>query len=418
MKKLRYISLVIFIAVCNVFSQGWKTAGSMPIPVSGGKAFVKDSLIYILGGWSDQLLSYTNLIQSYNPSDGSWKIIDTMKFARSGFVADIYNGNLIYTGGMIPDFGFHNALEVYDFHSKPFVHSSHTIFRRAFAAGEVIDSNLFVFGGYTLEPSQPVVFKYNVPQGKMESFLDTSLSPSDFPIDQMITRFGDDLYLFGGSIHTISSRIFKYSSVTGSYIPIESRLESARAGGSLVKPDENSVMLIGGYNEVNNALSSTEIVIKTGDLFTGSSGPALNIGRNDASAVVFGDSIYVFGGTGTTGANIATIEVIPVNSITAIKETGETLHKDFSLSQNYPNPFNSSTIIQFSLNSDTEVELNIFSSDGSLVKSLLKQSLPPGTYSAKWDGDDSYYRPVSSGVYFVTLSNGNNRITKKMALMK
>ncbi|MBK7867078.1 MAG: T9SS type A sorting domain-containing protein [Ignavibacteriales bacterium] len=418
MKKFRYISLVILIAAGNVFSQGWKTGGSMPIPVSGGKAFVKDSLIYLLGGWSDQLLSYTNLIQSYNPSDGSWRIIDTMKFARSGFIADIYNGNLVYSGGNIPDFGFHNALEVYDFHNKPFVHSSHTIFRRAYAAGEIIDSNLFVFGGYTLEPAQPVVFKYNIPQGKMESSLDTSISPTDFPIDQMIARFDDNLYLFGGSIHTISSLIFKYSTSIGSYIPIDSRLESARAGGSTVKPGENIIMLIGGYNEVNNALSSTEIVIKTGEQFTGASGPALNIGRNDASAVIFGDSIYVFGGTGSSGFNIATIEVLPVHGITAIKETGETLPQDFSLSQNYPNPFNSSTVIRFSLKSDAEVELNIFSSDGSLVKSLLKQSFSPGNYSVQWDGDDSYSRPVSSGVYFVTLSNGKDRVTKKMALMK
>lgn len=418
MKKFRYISIIITIAAGTLFPQGWKTGGSMPIPVSGGKAFVKDSLIYVLGGWSDQLLSYTNLIQSYNPADGSWRIIDTMKFARSGFIADIYNGNLVYSGGNIPDFGFHNALEVYDFHNKPFVHSSHSIFRRAYAAGEIIDSNLFVFGGYTLEPAQPVVFKYNVPQGKMESFLDTSISLSDFPIDQMVSRFGDDLYLFGGSIHTISSRIFQYSTLQGTYLPMVSRLESARAGGSAVKPDENIIMLIGGYNEVNNALSSTEIVIKSGEHFTGASGPSLNIGRNDASAVIFGDSIYVFGGTGTSGFNIATIEVLPVNGITGIKETGETLPQDFSLSQNYPNPFNASTVIQFSLKRDSDVEINVFSADGSLVKNLLKQQLSSGTYSVQWDADDSYSKPVSSGVYFVTLSNGKDRVTKKMALMK
>jgi len=90
----------------------------------------------------------------------------------------------------------------------------------------------------------------------------------------------------------------------------------------------------------------------------------------------------------------------------------------FSLKQNYPNPFNPSTEISFSLEANSNVELAIFNVIGQKVRVLENGSRLAGTHTIKWDGRDQLGNAMPTGLYFYTLTDGANSITKKMALMK
>ncbi len=418
MKKITLILLLAILMLAMLPAQGWKIRGSMPVPVSGGKAIVKDSLIYIVGGFDESIGRITNIIQSFNPRTGVWLTVDTMKFGRTGFIAGDYNGNFVYTGGSVPGFGFHNALEVYDYHNTPFVHSSHTVFRRSYAAGEIVDSNLFVFGGYTLEPDQPEILKYNIPRGRVESTGGTAPSPLQFPLDQMTARLGSDIYIFGGVRHSVTSKIFKYSIENGTFTELYRELPGVRAGGSAIKIDDATVMLVGGYDQINPALSTSEVLRLTGDGFVIVSAPGLNVGRTDPMTVKFGDSIYVFGGEDVNGDVTASIEVISVSGVTSVKSENTDIPAEFELLQNFPNPFNASTTIRFKTVREGNISLDIYSADGSLIKVIEKGFLPAGEWSYRWDGTDFAGSPVASGVYIITLTDGMTRQSRKMTCLK
>ncbi|RLC56948.1 MAG: hypothetical protein DRH89_04555, partial [Candidatus Cloacimonadota bacterium] len=90
----------------------------------------------------------------------------------------------------------------------------------------------------------------------------------------------------------------------------------------------------------------------------------------------------------------------------------------YSLS-NYPNPFNPSTTIEFSIRSDSKIELSIYNIKGQKVKQLISNQLTLGEHSIIWKGDDDSGSSVSSGIYFYKLNvNGRTEAVKKCLLIK
>jgi len=89
-----------------------------------------------------------------------------------------------------------------------------------------------------------------------------------------------------------------------------------------------------------------------------------------------------------------------------------------TLYQNFPNPFNPTTTITYSLEKDDKCSLTIYNIKGQKVKPLFNESKSKGKHRIVWDGKDSNAKAVSSGVYFYVLEAGNQRIAKKMLLLK
>ncbi len=91
----------------------------------------------------------------------------------------------------------------------------------------------------------------------------------------------------------------------------------------------------------------------------------------------------------------------------------------FVLRQNYPNPFNSQTQITFDLYNTATIQLNIYDTNGGLVKSLINgETMDQGSYQVQWDGTNDKGNSLSSGVYFYKLKVGNFIETKSMILQK
>jgi len=90
------------------------------------------------------------------------------------------------------------------------------------------------------------------------------------------------------------------------------------------------------------------------------------------------------------------------------------------LLQNYPNPFNPLTEIQFEVPEGTEgaVRLCVYDLRGRQVKVLKEGLIEPGHHRTTWDGSDSSGSPVPSGVYMITFESPDERITRKMMLIR
>lgn len=85
----------------------------------------------------------------------------------------------------------------------------------------------------------------------------------------------------------------------------------------------------------------------------------------------------------------------------------------FLLEQNFPNPFNPSTTILFHLSYQDFIEINIYSITGGKVATLIKEALPAGRHSIKFDAGG-----LPGGCYILQLKSTFYTQQKKMLLIK
>jgi hypothetical protein len=113
------------------------------------------------------------------------------------------------------------------------------------------------------------------------------------------------------------------------------------------------------------------------------------------------------------------VNVVEEGAVTASFETSITTPATgMVLHQNRPNPFNPGTRISYSVDHDTHVRLAVYDVGGRLIRTLADRTMPAGTHSAEWDGQDGEGRPVASGVYFYRLQAGKRTLTRKALLLK
>lgn len=88
------------------------------------------------------------------------------------------------------------------------------------------------------------------------------------------------------------------------------------------------------------------------------------------------------------------------------------------LRQNAPNPFNPTTRIAFETERAGMVSLQIFDTQGRVVRTLIEALRPAGAYDLVWDGRDDGGRDLPSGIYFYTLVADGQKVSRKMTLLK
>ena len=87
--------------------------------------------------------------------------------------------------------------------------------------------------------------------------------------------------------------------------------------------------------------------------------------------------------------------------------------------QNYPNPFNGTTRIAFEIPfSGSKVTIEIFDIMGRKIKTLVDNVYEAGSYKVTWDGTNSSFQTVSSGLYFYRIQAGSFIATKKLHFLK
>ena len=84
----------------------------------------------------------------------------------------------------------------------------------------------------------------------------------------------------------------------------------------------------------------------------------------------------------------------------------------FDLRPAYPNPFNPSTKLSFSINKPSDIRMEIFDINGKLVDTIII-FFQSGLHIAEWNASG-----YSSGMYFVHLIKGHQKLTQKVLLLK
>jgi hypothetical protein len=85
----------------------------------------------------------------------------------------------------------------------------------------------------------------------------------------------------------------------------------------------------------------------------------------------------------------------------------------FALDQNYPNPFNAKTTIEYALDRDYHVTLEIYDVLGRRVETLVNEYQSAGYHKAIWNANS-----MTSGMYFYKLQAGDQVEQKAMMLLK
>ncbi len=101
------------------------------------------------------------------------------------------------------------------------------------------------------------------------------------------------------------------------------------------------------------------------------------------------------------------------DSPTAVKEKPAEVIRDFTLEQNYPNPFNPETRISFHLREASKVTIAVHNTAGQQVALILNDYKEAGDHTVRFNGAG-----LPSGLYFYTLTAGNQKTSKKMLLLR
>jgi len=185
------------------------------------------------------------------------------------------------------------------------------------------------------------------------------------------------------------------------------------------------------WSNLNNGLTGSlwSIAFNNSNIFvgTGSDGAYLSTNNGvDWTQVNYGltnlailalvvHNNYIFAGCGNSGW----VWRRPLSEMTDIKSDETKLSDNFFLKQNYPNPFNPSTVIGYSIFSESNIKLTIFNSLGEQIEQLVNKVERPGYYKINFNASNH-----PSGAYFYSIQinstdgKQNYRETKKMILLK
>jgi hypothetical protein len=84
----------------------------------------------------------------------------------------------------------------------------------------------------------------------------------------------------------------------------------------------------------------------------------------------------------------------------------------------YPNPFRENLSIEYQLQHDGRVEIQINNILGQKIKSLVEENQQAGLKRLKWDGMDESGSLVTTGMYYIILRTPSDRTVIKVMKTK
>ena len=92
--------------------------------------------------------------------------------------------------------------------------------------------------------------------------------------------------------------------------------------------------------------------------------------------------------------------------------------EEFGIISTYPNPFNPITKIEYVINYDDYISINVYNILGENIKELKNVYQSSGSYSVTWDGTNFSGIIMPTGVYFIELKGSNFTDVHKVLLLK
>ena len=89
-----------------------------------------------------------------------------------------------------------------------------------------------------------------------------------------------------------------------------------------------------------------------------------------------------------------------------------------NLEPSYPNLFNPTTTLRYNNHSSQQIRLTIHNLSGQVVRTLVDERVSAGSHGIVWDGRDATGKAVASGVYLYRLTFDEQKITRRMTLVR
>jgi hypothetical protein len=113
------------------------------------------------------------------------------------------------------------------------------------------------------------------------------------------------------------------------------------------------------------------------------------------------------------GLDNARIVFLPEKSAAPVETKSTT-----GLEQNYPNPFYPSTTLRFNVAERSNVMIEIYDVKGALVRTLVSETVEPGSYPVVWDATSDAGQTMPAGTYIAKMTAGDYTAQVKMTLKK
>ena len=124
------------------------------------------------------------------------------------------------------------------------------------------------------------------------------------------------------------------------------------------------------------------------------------------------EKYYVLDGTMSFEADMVVADALNPYLFDQI-DNNNMIVSDFELISTYPNPFNPVTNINYIVNEASDISISVFDLLGRKIQTLDNGFKHSGEYQLSWDA--SY---LSSGIYYIQISNENQLINQKVTLLK
>jgi flagellar hook assembly protein FlgD len=85
----------------------------------------------------------------------------------------------------------------------------------------------------------------------------------------------------------------------------------------------------------------------------------------------------------------------------------------------YPNPSTHAHLhIAYALPAANPVQLKVYDATGTLIRTLLDGTMPPGKHTITWDRLTNKGATAAPGIYFLKLRTGTTLLTEKVILQR
>jgi N-acetylneuraminic acid mutarotase len=375
---------------------------------------VQDTLLFHLGGQ----LPYGNLYDEPRTASyleikfpgNQWALQNTKLHYRDYVDAHYYNGKVFVLGGSgypVSD----STVEILDVNSLEVTYGANFPEPRSQAGSVIYQGKIYVFGGsdydYTTQTTtyKPSLYIYDCDANSWAQ-------GTDMPYEGVINQaaeYNGKIYAFGGYNGSTSDLIYRYDIASDTWEQIGNTPEPVSAE-TVVGYGEN-IFLIGDYAE-ENRFWKYNVTTATWTSYTSNL-----IGRRHSSAAILDDRLYVVAGVAQNNGKYRYLNVVQSTDLTQLitgVRDNEYTPVDFKLEQNYPNPFNPTTKVNFSINRNAHVKLQVYDSLGKLVKVLIDRKMSVGFHSVNFNAAN-----LSSGVYYYQINVNDKYVqSKKMTLLK
>ncbi len=280
-----------------------------------------------------------------------------------------------------------------------------------------------VYAGTSLDPATTMgpTFVYRTNDAGATWFLAStglpSLTTDNNPVRELsVSRSDTSVVLAALFFNAVTGGAWLSTNGGGSWISRSSGLPAVAGNllrACLIRPGSSTEFYVGIDNATTGGVYRTTNAGVSWTIFNG--GTVLGTYATRAFMFRTSPDSTLYTGVGSTavvnppGMGIYEYTFAPLG----VNDPNSGLPTEFSLSQNYPNPFNPSTVIKYSVPSQSFVTVKVFDLSGREIKTLVNETMSIGNYEITFSGEG-----LSSGVYFYKITAGNFVDTKKMVMIK